>query len=442
MISFKNSVLVYLIIFNCLSTQAVSVKEYVEGALKSNPSTTAALERVHSAEIGVEAARLAYLPKVSLSYSYNVSNINMPPIETKSKSGTPAVSMSLMLWDNGIRIFSIELAEEALKGTTLGVRAARQALIMQTLKTYAAWDGQSSLEYTYATLALGIEALRDGLAKANKLSDSGRKLLDAKIDEYKEKQRAARIVADVLSIQVEGISGIIPIAYVDSSKEDIAIITKFYNDLLLERPLPSEEEAESNLLKNNLSIIASQNGIRSLRISQSLTRAATMGPKVSLTASLSSSRGKSEILSGDKGYITPIAQRGNSIGVTVSIPFDVQGIKNLQKNGHDELASALTHDQLVKDLKTAVKASRVNVSIVRSQVAKMKETLFSSVDSSKDFFKGDFSDANLTNFLVYMGSVEQKAIIINGQAVSLFSSTIDFISLVYNLEDYLKDLKY
>jgi outer membrane protein TolC len=438
---FKNGAL-FTIIF-ALSSQSygISIKEYVEGALASSPSTEAALERVRSAEIGVEAARLAYLPKFILSYSYNQSTTVTPTITSKTWSTSPYVSVSLVLWDSGVRKYSVELAESAYQSSQISARAARQALIVQTLKAYAAWDGQSSLEYIYKQMETAMENLIRGWSKAGKLTEATRKLLEAKQSEYKVKQKSVRVLADILAIQVEGISGISPKPYVESTREEFAAITKFYIDLLLEKPLPSVEEAEQSLLQNNLSIIASQKGLDSLRLSQLLTQAATIGPKVSVNASLSSSRGTNELLSNGMTLESPLSQRGNSIGVSVSVPFDLQSIKNLGRNDHDRRAGELSHEQLVKDLKTAVRSSRSSISIVKAQVSQLREGLGATKFDFKNFNKSE-AEVSVANFVVYLSSIEQQMVTINSQAGILFSATVDFISLIYNLENYLQDLKY
>lgn len=428
------------LVLNYPAALALSIKDYVDGALRSNPSAEAAMERVRSAEIGVESARLAYLPKVTLNYSYSVSNSYSGSLATATSVGSPVVSMSLALWDSGIRKYNTELAEAALKSSQIGALAARQALIVQTLKTYAAWDGQSSLEYTYHLLAKGITTLINGLKEENKLSDSGRKLLESKREELLAKQQSARSVADFLSIQVQGISGIVPTPYVGTTQEEYSSITKFYNDLLLDQPLPTAEESESFLLENNIAIQASQMGLESAKLSQLIGRAAALGPKVNLVGTLSSSRGSSETVAQGMTIDTPISQRGNSLGIVISIPLDAQAYKNTERNRYELSASNLSHNQLVKDLKTAVRSSRANVSILRIQVGQLRDSL---TNGTKPYsLNSDYSDVSLAGFLAFLGTLEQKSVLLNGQAGILFSSTVDYISLIYNLETYLKGLKY
>ncbi len=209
------------------TAHAISVKDYVDGALASNPSTEAALKKIESAELGVAKALDAYFPKANLIYGYNYSTSNAGTTNSSSGSWGPSASITLTLWDSGARKLAVNLAEVALRSSQLASLAVRQALIVQTMKVHSAWDGQSSLEYVYSGLARALDKLIAEINDSNRPTDSGLRMLTAKRDELLQKKITARSAADTFAIQVEGISGIAPKPYVEDTREERATIHNF-----------------------------------------------------------------------------------------------------------------------------------------------------------------------------------------------------------------------
>jgi outer membrane protein TolC len=415
---------------------AIEMKDYINGALNSNPSTEAALQKIKSAEIGVEAARYGYLPKAQIMENYNNTSTVGVPQSQRMQLQNPVLALNWTLWDSGVRKFSIELAEAAVRTNKLAANATRQALVVQTLKAYALWDAQSSLEFTYESLTKGLNDILLAMIKAGKVSEQSIDLLKAKVTEFNNKKLVARVQADTFAIQVEELTGIRPKPYVDSTVEERQKISEFYKELLLDKPLLSLEDSLSQLEANNFALRTSMEGIEILKLSQKLKRSAELGAKVTLTTSLSSTRGNSSTSMMGTTMEAPVSQTGKSIGISVLIPLDAQAYKNNQANKANLSAAELTKDQLIKDLQTAVKVSHRNISVLRGQVTEVTDSLKKDIAAKSNFDLK--SDQDVTNFVSFLTTVEQRSLVINNLGSTLFSSTVDFISLITDLETYFK----
>lgn len=438
----RNSFFLKLVLLIAISqyhfmAQAISVTDYVDGALASNPSTEAALRKIESAELGVARAWDAYLPKANLIYGYNYSNTSAGTSNSISGSWGPSASIAITLWDSGARKLSINLAKLALRNSQIASTAVRQALIVQTMKIYGAWDGQSSFEYVYAGLARALDKLIVQISDANRPSESGLRLLTSKRDEYLQKMTTARSAADTLSIQVEGISGIAPKPYVEDTREERAEIHSFFMDLLLETPLPTLKDAEEALLQNNLALQASKYGIESTQLSQKLNFVSQTGVRIELIGSSALTMGSRSVSNQGGAYVDhDISQRGRGVGVLLTLPLNPQLLKTPRIDHLNLSAAILSDEQLKKDLMTSMKSAHRNITLLREQLKQLTDR------KQKPSLKmTSYSDQEITSLMAYLQSVEEFSKQINTQGQTLFSSTVDLFSLIYNLESYLQTMK-
>lgn len=422
------------LVFSTPLCLAISIQDYIQGALNTSHSAKAAIDRINENEVGLQAARAAYLPTGNLSYS--VTQIDSQSVLSQSMTrmnAGPTLSLSWMVFDSGIRKHAIDLARLAVNNSELGFISAKQGVIIQSLMTYNMWDAQSNTEYVYESFVKSTRFILSAISTSGKFSSSSVELVRQKLSEFEQKKASYKISADTLAIQVEGQTGIKPVPYIELNEKERVELFNFYTDLTLNRPLPSVDESLAILHQNNLSIRAMRLGIDVLHSSQKIARSA-VGPTASIFASTGQTSTFTSMSSGGLRSDLSSSSRGRTVGVTVNVPLDAKSYIALKKQPYQDSASAHDLADLVRKLETDIRSKHRQVTLLREEVEKNRSRLKTKYPSQIDIN----NDQDVANFLSFFTSFEAEFLTILLQNQKLFASTVDYIGTIYVLEDYFQ----
>lgn len=449
--------LYFLILSFTFSTQASVIMEYLQGSLAHNPKIAAARYQLMASESNVKAAYAKYFPTVDLDFGlkynnsidqvYSSANSNT---NSNSKSLFSSISLSWKLYDSGVRKTTVEIAKINVEGEGINYRMVKQALIIQTLKLFSAWQKVSSLHKH-------LTDLKNNLLYYLNISEDPKSAyyhflvaerVKNKIEEYSQKALTLSNLANSLAIELEHLTGKKPKAFIEMSPEEIAQFNNFFNELLLKKQLPSLEESIENLKLNNLSLLALKNSVNeSNKIVTQIIASHGMNVKLALVADMnrSNSNYNTEMDSFDSRTLS----RGSSAMVVVSIPlFNKTHNPATEAATYQYLARTELAAQAEKDLTGQLKASYNTLISTRNILIKLIEDYKNlQQEISNKFEEGKSklashpkvknADQNTDTLIFYFNSLEEKLKLISDQSESSFSSLIDYLNLVYDLEVYL-----
>jgi len=113
--------------------QPLTLVQLTDLTLSNNPATRIAWASIRSSEAGVELARSGYWPQVSVGYSFE----RLKQVNTNGVAGGvqnrygPAIDLSYLLWDFGVRSGTTDAAKYALTASQLDANQTMQDLILQ-----------------------------------------------------------------------------------------------------------------------------------------------------------------------------------------------------------------------------------------------------------------------------------------------------------------------
>ncbi|MCG6911586.1 MAG: TolC family protein [Deltaproteobacteria bacterium] len=136
--------------------QAASLEECVTAALKNNPDIQAGVERINAARFAIEQAKSAYYPRLYLAGSYAYTDnppqafmmtLNQRDLDMMSPTFDPnepdptdnmrlSVGLKYRLYNGGVNVIGIEMAEIGREVHELQLSAVRNELIHQVTKGY------------------------------------------------------------------------------------------------------------------------------------------------------------------------------------------------------------------------------------------------------------------------------------------------------------------
>jgi len=121
-----------------VNSQALTLVELTDVALRRNPKTRLAWAAIRSSEAGVELARAGYWPQIDATLSAQRSralNFSGQPAETQTRYGA-SVSLSYLLWDFGARSGTLDQAKFELASAHLSQDQTVQDVILQVEQAY------------------------------------------------------------------------------------------------------------------------------------------------------------------------------------------------------------------------------------------------------------------------------------------------------------------
>jgi TolC family type I secretion outer membrane protein len=140
------------------STQALTLVQLTDLALRRNPKTRLAWAAIRSSEAGMELARAGYWPQIDATLSAQRSralNFSGQPASVQTRYGA-SVSLSYLLWDFGARSGTLDQAKFELASAQLTQDQTVQDMILQVEQAY----------YQVLGLQAVVEANRQSLKDA------------------------------------------------------------------------------------------------------------------------------------------------------------------------------------------------------------------------------------------------------------------------------------
>lgn len=140
------------------NTQALTLVQLTDLALRRNPKTRLAWAAIRSSEAGVELARAGYWPQIDATLSAQRNralNFSGLPSNTQTRYGA-SVSLSYLLWDFGARSGTLDQAKFELASAHLTQDQTVQDVILQVEQAY----------YQVLGLQAVVEANRQSLKDA------------------------------------------------------------------------------------------------------------------------------------------------------------------------------------------------------------------------------------------------------------------------------------
>ncbi|NUM58856.1 MAG: TolC family protein [Bdellovibrionaceae bacterium] len=439
---------------------ASTIFEYVQGALASNPKISVARYKLLASEEGVKTAYDKFYPTIDLDFGLKTrfsqdhySKAERPDINSSTQyhSKYGAVSLSWKLYDSGLRKTALELAKIDVQNYEINYKLVKQALIIQTLKLFTAWEKYSYLEKHYEDLKttmsfyLNISQDKSSVFKNFLIADR----IQRKIDEYSQKAESVRNFANALSIELHHLTGKKPLPITQMTPEQITEIKNFFSDLLLAKQLPSLEESINYLKENNLTLLALKNSVNEENKKITLLIASN-GPSVNFVVSSSYNNDRSKYYSNGDSDATRFNSHENSASVVLNYRlFDKTRDSKYTAAHYQFLAAVDMAAQAEKDLIGQLLSVHSNMISTRATLQKLiNEYQNLKKEISQKFEEGKSQilnaktkinpDQNTDTMIEYFDNLEVKIKLISDQNESSFSSLIDYLNLVYDIEKYLE----
>lgn len=449
--------ILFLVLCYSAASHSSAILEYVQGSLAHNPKTAAARYQLLASEANVKAAYAKYFPTVDLELGMKYNNsVDHIYSTTNSNSGYlsknlfSTISLSWKLYDSGVRKTTVEIAKINVEGEELNYRMVKQALIIQTLKLFSAWQKVSSLHKH-------LVDLKNNLQYYLNISEDPKSIyfhflvaerIKNKIDDYSLKAQALSNLSNSLAIELEHLTGKKPTQFIEMSSKEIAEFNNFFNDLLLKKQLPSLDESIEKLKLNNLSLLALRNSVT--EANKTITQIiASHGVSVKLSLSTDISRSNATYSSDLHSADSNTFSKGSSAMVVVSVPlFNKTFNPTTEAATYQFLARTEFAAQAEKDLTGQLKSSYSNLVSTRSTLIKvideykeLQREIQNKFEEGKSKIasqpKNINADQNTDTLIFYFNNLEEKLKLISDQSESSFSSLIDYLNLVYDLEAYL-----
>ncbi|MBL7544537.1 MAG: TolC family protein [Bdellovibrionaceae bacterium] len=456
----KLQTIIFLNLLFLNTSYASAIFEYVQGALANNPKISAARYKLLASEEGVKTAYNKYYPTIDLDFGLKTrfskdqySRTDRPEINSSTQyhSKYAAVSLSWKLYDSGVRKTTLELAKIEVQNYEINYKLVKQALIIQTLKLFTAWEKYSYLEKHYEDLKtimtyyLDISKDKNSVFRNFLVTDR----IQRKIDEYSQKAESVRNFANALSIELHHLTGKKPTPIKEMTASEIAEIRNFFNDLLLEKQLPSLDESIAYLKENNLTLLALKNSVNEENKKIALLIASN-GPSVNLVLGSSYNSDRSKYSAHDDTDAARFTGQENSAAVVLNYRlFDKTRSSKYTEAHYQFLAVIDMAAQAEKDLIGQLLSVHANMISTRSTLQKLvteyqnlKKEISQKFEEGKSQIlnsKGKMDPEQNTDAMIeYFNNLEVKIKLISDQNESSFSSLIDYLNLVYDIEKYLE----
>jgi outer membrane protein len=121
-----------------VNTQALTLVQLTDMALRRNPKTRLGWAEIRASEAGVELARAGYWPQIDAAMTGQRSralNFSGQPANTQTRYGA-SVSLSYLLWDFGARSGTLDQAKFEFASVQLNQDQTIQDLILQVEQAY------------------------------------------------------------------------------------------------------------------------------------------------------------------------------------------------------------------------------------------------------------------------------------------------------------------